>query len=255
MAQSPDIVVQLNAAARASGAADSVLQFENLATQAQYRRAYDVASRYVRAGQSVLDWGCGNGHFSFFLDSLGADVTGYSFEAPPASMRCAKHFRFVAGSESDPRSLPFADASFDTIVGVGVLEHVWETGGDEPSSLAELARVLKPGGALLTFHLPNKSGLIEKVTRRLWPSKHFHHRKFDEAEIRALWTNAGLSIDDLGLYNALPRAELRRLPTAIRHSPGFMKLYDAIDDGITRIAPSVATNYWIAARKSPLPGR
>ncbi len=244
-------VIRLNAAANAAGVRDSVLQFENIATQGQYRHAYAIAARYIAKGQRVLDWGCGNGHFSFFLQSLGARVTGYSFEAMPRCMVGAPEFTFIPGNEREPRRLPFGDAAFEAAVGVGVLEHVWETGGDERASLTELARVLEPGGTLLTFHLPNRSGWIEKVGHRIAPKRHFHRRKFDAAEIRALWAESGFEITSIGRYNALPRAGLHRLPAILRHSRTFAAFYDAIDSIITTIAPMVCTNFFVVAKKRP----
>lgn len=250
MAGTPDVVVALNADAHARGAARTIEQFDNIATHAQYRTPYAITKRHVRAGDRVLDWGCGNGHFSFFLRSLGARVTGFSLETPPSSMAGSSEFEFVQGRFSDPRTLPFADATFDAVVGVGVLEHVWETNGDERASLAELARVLKPGGTLLTFHLPNRSGWVEKVVLASGLKKHFHKRKFDAAEIRALWGERGFAIAEMGLYNALPRAELSRLPGAIRHSRWFLRMYDGMDATIAAVAPSVCTNFFIVGRKT-----
>jgi len=249
-----DLVRNLNAAARRAGVADSIVQFDNVATQAQYSLPYAVTARHVKHGDMVLDWGCGNGHFSLLLESLGARVTGYSFEPPPRAMAASSSFRFVSGSATDPRSLPFPDASFDVVTGVGVLEHVWETGGDERASLRELTRVLRPGGVLLTFHLPNRAGWIEQMVHAFRLQKHFHQRKFDESEIRALWTEAGLSVEALGLYNALPRAELSRLPGAVRHSAAFARAYDVIDNAIAWTAPRLCTNYYIVGRRSAASG-
>jgi SAM-dependent methyltransferase len=249
-----DLVQRLNATARSAGVVDAIAQFENVATHAQYRVPYAVTSRNIRAGDHVLDWGCGNGHFSLFLQSLGARITGYSFEPRPRALANASDFEFVAGSASDPRALPFPDATFDAAVGVGVLEHVWETGGNEAASLAELARVVRPGGVLLTFHLPNRGGWIERVVHGLRLNKHFHKRKFDEAEIRALWAAAGFHVMDLGFYSALPRAELRLLPGFLRHNPSFARLYDLVDDAVTSILPKVSTNFFIVAQKPDVTG-
>jgi SAM-dependent methyltransferase len=242
-------VARTNEIARARGANASIVQFENIATQAQYGLPYQIAAKHVRPNDSVLDWGCGNGHFSLFLESLGARVTGYSFEAPPESMRDRPAFRFVPGNEREPRLLPFADACFQVVTGVGVLEHVWETGGDEPASLRELYRVLAPGGVLLTYHFPNAGGWIEKIVHALRPNKHFHRRKYDRQSIRELWTGAGFEISDIGLYNALPRGELRALPGFLKHTRAFAAAFDVIDGAIARLAPNVCTNFYVVARK------
>lgn len=253
MASGFDLVRRTHDAARAAGIKDSILQFENIGWHANYRIPYLLTSGYVRPGDGVLDWGCGNGHFSFFLESLGAQVTGYSFEPRPEAMAGSRAFQFIAGNPDEPRSLPFPDATFDATFSVGVLEHVWETGGDERSSLAELARVTKPGGMLLTFHFPNRDGWLERIVRALRLKRHFHQRKYDEAEIRELWGSAGFEIVNIGLYAALPRIQLRKLPAPLRHSPVFATAYDFVDETIARIVPHACTNFFVIARKSGAP--
>lgn len=249
MSRGFELIQQVSAAARSTGAAGHILQFENLSTHAQYRIPYEKTAERLDPGQHVLDWGCGNGHFSLLLQALGARITGYSFEPPPKSLEGSPAFTFVSGNESEPRLLPFPDASFDATVGVGVLEHVGETGGDERVSLAELARVTRPGGLSFTYHLPNRGGWIENVGRALRLKKYFHPRRYGRDEIIALWNEAGLDVLDIGLYDALPRAELRRLPGFLRHSAAFATMYDAVDDVIVRLAPGICTTFYIVAER------
>ena len=199
-----DVVKRLNDEARNAGVVASVRQFDNLGVHAQYRVPYTVTSRYLTPGARALDWGCGNGHFSLLLARLGARVTGYAFEDAPACMQGSAMFTHVRGG-SDPTRLPFPDHSFDCVCSVGVLEHVWETGGDEAASLAEISRVLKPGGVLLTFHLPNRHGWIEPAFRALGLNKYYHRRRYDADHIRRLWAGAALDVVELGRYNILPR--------------------------------------------------
>ncbi|HVX40771.1 MAG TPA: class I SAM-dependent methyltransferase [Gemmatimonadaceae bacterium] len=244
------IVRELHEAAVHAGTADTLAQFENIGTQSQYRLPYAVTARCIAPGAAVLDWGCGNGHFSFFLERLGATVTGYSFEPAPRCMAHSATFSHVRGSESDPRRIPFPDRSFDAVCSVGVLEHVWETGGEERVSLSEIARILRPGGVFLTFHLPNESGWVERAVRALGLNKYSHMRRYTAADIRALWTGAGLKIEKLGRYNALPRHDLGFLPSKVRHSSVFVRSYNAADDALARLAPPVCTNFFVVARKS-----
>jgi SAM-dependent methyltransferase len=245
-----DVVRRVNAAADAAGVRESIAQFDNIATHAQYRFPYDLTASHVRPGDRVLDWGAGNAHFSFFVEWLGATATAFSFEEFPPCMSHSPTFRYVPADPSDPKSLPFADGAFDVAAGVGVLEHVWETGGDERSSLRELARVLKPGGTLLTFHLPNRGGWIERTVQALGLKKHFHKRKFDEREIRSLWTEAGFDVVALGRYNALPRTEIKALPGAVKHSRVFAAAYELLDNAIASILPGVCTNFFVVARRT-----
>jgi SAM-dependent methyltransferase len=245
-----DFIRRVNQAARRDGVIDSVAQFDNLSTHAQYRIPYAITAKALKPNDRVLDWGCGNGHFSRFLEMLGTRITGYSFEPPPRSMAGSTNFQFVPGSPTDPRSLPFETGSFDAAVSVGVLEHVWETGGDERASLAELARVIKPEGTLLVFHLPNETGWIESAVRRLRLKKYVHGRRFNESQIRRMFADAGFRVTDIGRYNTLPRAELVSLPAPLRRTAAFARMYDLIDDAAATVAPSICTNFYVVARNS-----
>ena len=249
MVNAYQLTKELNASAARAGTAGSIVQFENIGTQSQYRVPYEITSRYVTPGAKVLDWGCGNGHFSLLLERLGASITGYSYEAPPVCMSGSTNFRFVPGVPDDPRGIPFPDASFDIACSVGVLEHVGETGGDERASLREISRLLRPGGVFLTFHLPNSGGWIEPVGHRLRPNKYVHPRRYREREIRSLWAEADLAVVEIGTYNALPRNELRAMPRLVRTSDYFIKAFNAVDDAIGFAFPRICSNYFVVGRK------
>jgi SAM-dependent methyltransferase len=244
-----ELVTRVNAAARHAGTADAVDQFDNLATHSQYRLPYEITARHVRRGDAVLDWGCGNGHFSLLLAHLGAQVTGFSFEAAPACMAGAPRFTHVRGTEAEPRGLPFPDAAFDCVCSVGVLEHVWETGGDESASLQEIHRILAPGGIFLTFHLPNRFGWVEPSFRALGVRWHFHQRRYGAGDIRRLWNEASLEIVEMGTYNFLPRNKVRALPRRLRRNTAFARLYDGLDRALGAILAPVRTNYYVVGRK------
>jgi SAM-dependent methyltransferase len=244
-----ELVRRVNATASDAGVAGEVDQFDNLATHAQYAVPYELTARHVRPGDTVLDWGCGNGHFSMLLETLGARVTGYSFEASPACMSRSATFVHVRGSESSPRNIPFPDRTFDCVCSVGVLEHVWETGGDEASSLREIERILKPGGIFLAFHLPNRLGWVEPTFRAVGVRWHFHRRRYGAAQIRALWRGAHLDVVDLGTYNFLPRNKVRALPPSLRRSARFARAYDVVDVVLGTLLAPFRTNYFVVGRK------
>jgi len=87
------------------------------------------------ADKSVLEVGCGRGWYQ----DLVADWTGVDLAE---SASTSVHKRFIC---SPAERLPFADACFDCVWSIHVLEHVPEL----ERALKEMARVLRPGGLLL----------------------------------------------------------------------------------------------------------
>jgi SAM-dependent methyltransferase len=96
-----------------------------------------------RLGARLLDVGCGTGRVSARAATLGAVVTGVdvapSMVAASAALVPEGDF-LVASAEA----LPFDDGSFDAVVANFVLLHV----GRQEVALAEMVRVLRPGGGL-----------------------------------------------------------------------------------------------------------
>jgi SAM-dependent methyltransferase len=111
-----------------------------------------AVSRYARAGDRVLDLGCGTGELARALAAVGLQVTGCDI-SPQMLLRAvrgsADRDRAAAARwvQLAPgwRSLPFASGAFDVVVAASVLEYV-----AEPAAvLRECARVLRPGGVVL----------------------------------------------------------------------------------------------------------
>ncbi|GAB3147664.1 class I SAM-dependent methyltransferase [Micromonospora sonneratiae] len=97
-------------------------------------------------GRRILDAGCGSGLLSAALRERGAIVTG--FDSSPAMVelaarRLGEDATLLVADLSEP--LPFADGVFDDVV-VSLVLHYLE---DWTAPLAELRRVLRPGGRLL----------------------------------------------------------------------------------------------------------
>ena len=96
------------------------------------------------------------------------------------------------------------DGAFDCVFSIGVLEHVFETGGDEVASLREIRRVLKPGGHFLCFHFPNKHQWVEPVGKLLGIAEHFHRRKYTISNVKTFTEATALRLVDYGRYNVSP---------------------------------------------------
>jgi SAM-dependent methyltransferase len=109
----------------------------------------------IGPGTSVIDVGCGAGRHSFEAYRRGADVIAFDQNAAeladvdtmlqamgqageaPASAKA----QVVVG---DALALPYPDGTFDCVIASEILEHIPE----DESVIAELIRVLKPGGSL-----------------------------------------------------------------------------------------------------------
>lgn len=250
-------VAALFAGIRRDDPAGVIEQFGSLAAANQYRKLYELTERYVEPGSQVLDWGCGRGHFSYFLVKRGFRVTAYSLEHPPEILSTLSEserarLSYVHGEPDETRKLPFAEGRFAAIFSVGVLEHVRELGGDEPSSLRELRRVLREDGVFLCYHLPNRFSYIEAATRRLRKEDgDFHRYRFTARDIRNLCGEAGFSVVEIGRYGFLPRNSMNRLPVRLRNSPWVASAVNRSDAVLERLFSPVVQNYYFVARPGP----
>jgi ubiquinone/menaquinone biosynthesis C-methylase UbiE len=140
----------------------------NLRSGPQLREYDAVVARIAgdRPGR-ILDWGCGWGQVSHLLKQAGLDVASFDFrpEQDEEGIRPLERYPDVQAyvATSDPRRLPYDDDEFDAVLSCGVLEHV----EDPDASLDELRRVLRPGGTLYVYKLPNRSSYLEWIARRL----------------------------------------------------------------------------------------
>jgi ubiquinone/menaquinone biosynthesis C-methylase UbiE len=118
-------------------------------------------------GKHCLDAGCGSGRYSIAIARFGAarvvglDVSGSGLEE---ARRRASTYPTIEFKEASVLDLPFADASFDFCWSAGVLHHT----ADPDKGLAELTRVLRPGGKLFLL-LYGKGGVRWPTIMKLRP--------------------------------------------------------------------------------------
>ncbi|MGW7296057.1 methyltransferase domain-containing protein [Streptomyces xiamenensis] len=109
----------------------------------------------IAPGDRVLDLGCGAGRHAFECYRRGAHIVALDRNGEEvrtvagwlAAMREAGEAPAAASAvaiEGDAFALPFPDATFDAVIISEVMEHI----PDDKGVLAELVRVLKPGGRI-----------------------------------------------------------------------------------------------------------
>jgi SAM-dependent methyltransferase len=112
------------------------------------RYVLNFARRFPRA--AMLDFGCGGGELVAAARAMGLDMRGSDVYYAGSETRAEAAARGLLAAhviESREGSIPFPDASFDLVVNNQVMEHV----ADLDRTLAEIHRVLRPGGTLLSI--------------------------------------------------------------------------------------------------------
>ena len=129
----------------------------------------------------VLELGSGSGAMAGALLERYPTIRLTATDVDPAmraaaSQRLARHGDRAQVRNADATNLPFDDASFDAVVSFIMLHHVidWE------QALSEIARVLRPGGALAGYDLVESP--LSRATHRLDRSP---HRMASVAALRA----------------------------------------------------------------------
>ena len=183
-------------------------------------RTISLLSSELRGRARVLEVGVGTGLLALRLDEAGIPVSGLDLSAPMLAKLVEKAggappFPLVLG---DATTMPFADRAF----GAAYLRWVLHLIPDWRAALAEMARVVRPGGVLLV-----SLGAFDEVGTAI-------RARFSEI--------TGLSTDPVGLmwgnHNTLD-AELEGLGARLRVLPAILEegeeplgsLLDALEEG------------------------
>ncbi|HEV8602394.1 MAG TPA: bifunctional demethylmenaquinone methyltransferase/2-methoxy-6-polyprenyl-1,4-benzoquinol methylase UbiE [Gaiellaceae bacterium] len=119
-----------------------------------------TAAAVVRPGDRVLDVCCGTGDLALADAEAGGRVTGLDF-SEPMLRRARRKSADVEWLEGDALGLPFADGSYDAAtVGFGLRNLP-----NAERGLAELRRVLRPGGRLAILEITRPRGALAPFYR------------------------------------------------------------------------------------------
>jgi SAM-dependent methyltransferase len=124
----------------------------------------------LEPGLRVIDLGCGWAYGTHWARATGCAAFGVDLGLDQLRWARAEldRDRGLGLAQANAKALPFRDGSFDRAVSVEMMEHVFRP--DRPRVLAEIARVLRPGGRF-AISTPNASSPIEVVKRVAvrWP--------------------------------------------------------------------------------------
>jgi len=210
----------------------------------------------LQVGSSVADIGCGPATMVKELLDKGFNVVGTDI-APTMIEECKTRI-------TDPRAsfyvcpadnVPLPDATQDAISAMGLLEYL----NDEPATLKEFYRLLKPGGiALLTYpHYWSPSRVWNRFTHLLARPILFvirkgkkgpgvKHREYSLGPTLEMITHAGFKVDDVIFYNF--KLGFRPLDTWFPKM--FMHIAEALERFCrTPILRRIGTGFIVVAKK------
>lgn len=159
----------------------------------------DRLGALLHPGAVVVDLGCGPGWETEALQRRGFQAIGLDVTSEFVALAARGHpaTGYVVGEFG---ALPFGDRVLDGAWACSSLVHVPWSGIDQ--ALAEIARVLRPGGV---FFASMQAGSTEGLNAsRTFPDALFHYAYYEPEEWHARLTGAGFVVDWLNYHDAAP---------------------------------------------------
>jgi ubiquinone/menaquinone biosynthesis C-methylase UbiE len=212
--------------------------------------ADEIRRRFPSGDAVLLDWGAGPAFTTFLFERLGLSCIYYDFNHGFPS------YRWVLDQLDSPKlyvgedstTLPFKEATFEAVLSCGVLEHVV----DQKASIAELYRVLKPGGLLFVYHFPNRYSYTEALAGAIGQSN--HEVRWSKRHLLQALSNAGFQAEWFDYRYMIPR-NLVDYPRARRFFSDNARGLYAFDRALSKVPGLnvVANSLNCLVRKPTLP--
>jgi len=157
----------------------------------------------IDPGWKVLDVGTGPGRFGALFAGRGCQVIGVDLNpdmlaiASDTARRLGLEDRFEVRTANAEDLSEFADGSFDVVCCMELFDHL----PDLHKALAEMRRVLKPGGRFLYTYVPSESlyGCLGNIYRwiraRTRPSELMISRTYSRDSVASLLAESGLRLE------------------------------------------------------------
>lgn len=208
----------------------------------------------AHAPRTALDVGCGEGRFCRMLRPRGVEVTGVD---PTPALLAAARARDDGGRyvEGRAETLPFGDGAFDLVVSYLSLIDI----PDVDLAIAEMARVLRPGGALLIANLTSfTSARADTGWVRDGEGQRLHYPVDDYLAERAMWIGyRGIRIVNHHRPLSTYLQALLRTGLVLTHFDEPAPVADAPPTRAQRYvrAPWFLVMEWVKVSASPAPAR
>ncbi len=170
---------------------------------------------------TALDIGAAGGGNTRVLRENGWDAVALEYTAAGAEVA---HQRGIATLRADATALPLADQSLDLVLAFDVLEHI----PDDDRAMAEVFRVLRPGGRFF---------IAVPADPRLWSAHDEavgHVRRYTRETLTALLARGGFEFGPVDSWMVLlrPAVALRRRKTS---QSDLMELHPVVNFGLRAI--------------------
>ena len=145
----------------------------------------------LKAGDKVLDVGCGRGDFSKAFMEAGLKVSGLDREKTNTDLLSHINVKYC---DCDHEKFPFPDNSFDMVFSKSVIEHMY----DPDHFMTEQLRVLKTGGRLIILTPDWVSQM------KIFWNDHTHRRPYTVEGVRRILMIYGLKNTENRLFYQYP---------------------------------------------------